>query len=181
MDSGSEQLIEAIRSRAERLYVSKQLLCSEAVLVAINEALGGGLTEDQAIGLAAGLPMGLGDSGCLCGALSGGALSLGLILSNGKCMRRRKEIRQGAKQLHDWFKGAHKSACCRVLSKKVKGDPKKHFDQCASLTAETAEMTARLILEARPELVEQARRNYFPRQETATCSRLKRIMNVFCR
>ncbi len=125
--------------------------------------------------------MGLGDSGCLCGALSGGVLSLGLILSNGKCARRRRKIRAASNRLHDWFKGSYNSTCCRVLSKKVKHDPKQHFVQCASFTAETAEMTARVILEARPELVDQAGADYIPRRESATCGALKRIMNVFCR
>ena len=181
MNSKAEKLVCATRDRAESLFQSKQLLCSEAVLVSLNENLGGGLTEDQAIGLAAGLPVGLGASGCLCGAVSGGVLGLGLILSNGSCGRRRKATRLASKRLHDWFKCEYKSTCCRTLTKRVRDNPKEHFRQCVSFTGESAAMTARILLESRPELEKHATENYFPKSETVACGKLKWLFNIFCR
>lgn len=66
---GPEPLAGMIAERAGNLYLTGQLLCSEAVLVVVNRGLGGGLPEETAIRLASALPAGLGDSGCTCGAL----------------------------------------------------------------------------------------------------------------
>ncbi len=41
--------------RAKNLYLTGQLLCSEAVLVVLNKELGGGLSDDTAIRLGSAL------------------------------------------------------------------------------------------------------------------------------
>ncbi|MEJ2040676.1 MAG: C-GCAxxG-C-C family protein, partial [Desulfosarcinaceae bacterium] len=69
-----EALIAQIRQRAHNLYQTRQMLCTEAVLVALNHGLGGDLTEAQAVAMAAPFCAALGVSGCLCGALSGAVL-----------------------------------------------------------------------------------------------------------
>src|SRR5208283_2338144 len=76
----AEHLASMIGKRAENLYLTGQLLCSEAVLAVMNRGLAGGLPEGMDIRLASALPVGLGNSGCTCGALSGAVLALGLFL-----------------------------------------------------------------------------------------------------
>ncbi|MDA8138721.1 MAG: C-GCAxxG-C-C family protein [Desulfobacteraceae bacterium] len=142
-----------IAQRARDLYEKHGLLCAEAVVVALNDSLDGGLSPTQALALSAPFCAAMGESGCLCGALSGAVMMCGLVLGGRHPIRRRRRLRAWGRQLHDAFKTAHGSTCCRTLSHKVKGDPKAQFRQCADLTAQTAEMAARLILEQRPELV----------------------------
>jgi C_GCAxxG_C_C family probable redox protein len=171
-----EELLEAVNRRARNLYVTHQLFCSEAILVTLNHGFGGGLSEDMAIRLASTLPEGLGGSGCLCGALSGGVLALGLFLGRDRLGGKDKNnALLASKTLHDLFKERYGSICCRVLSKKVKQDPKAHFRQCADLTAVGAELAARLILERRPELVEQADLGYLNRKDSKIVSGFKRV------
>jgi C_GCAxxG_C_C family probable redox protein len=155
-DPEIEALIDQIRDRARQLYISRRLLCTEAVMVALNEGLQGGLSEDQAVALAAPFCAALGDSGCMCGALSGAVLASGLFLGNKQSYRHRRDMRNSARRLHNAFKANNGATCCRVLSKKVRHDKKAHFQQCADLTAEATEMAVRLILEKRPELAAQA-------------------------
>jgi C_GCAxxG_C_C family probable redox protein len=138
-----------IRERSMALFRSRRYMCAEAILIAVNEVFDAGLSKRAAGGLAAALPEGLGGSGCLCGAVSGAALSLGLVLS-GKL--RRREIRQLSRRLHQAFIARHGSACCRVLTRPVLAVPESHFDQCALLTGFAAETAARLILEKLPGL-----------------------------
>ena len=152
----AEALIQGVRERARNLYLTRELLCTEAVVTALNKGLGGGLTDDQALAVSAPHCVGLGESGCLCGALSGAVIASGLLLGKRRPCRHRKEMRDSARELHDAFKAANGAACCRVLTKKVKGDPKAHFLQCAELTAGAAEMAVRLVLEKRPEIIVQA-------------------------
>ena len=176
MNEQVETVVRQIRERAENLYLTRQLLCTEAVLVAMNQALDGGLTEEQAVGLASGLTVGLGESGCLCGALSGAVLALGLLLGGGNPYKHRKAIRSAGKELHDAFKSKFKSSCCRVLTKKVKENGKAHFEQCAQLTGEAAEMAARLILERRPELMGSVDTKYLSRMDSTVSGTFKTLL-----
>jgi hypothetical protein len=79
-DPKTEALIAQIKKRAENLYLTRQMLCAEAVVVTLNKALNGGLSEAQAVAVAAPFSIALGDSGCICGALSGAVLACGLFV-----------------------------------------------------------------------------------------------------
>lgn len=153
-DPRIEALILELSNHARSLYETRQMLCTEAVLVALNKGLNGGLTDKQALAMAAPFCIGIGESGCICGALSGAVLASGLLLGKGHSLIRRKFIRKSGRELHDTFKHAHGATCCRVLSKSVRHDKKIHFNHCAELTASAAEMAARLVLNQRPELID---------------------------
>ena len=147
-----ETLVTQIEHRARNLYATRQFMCAEAVLVTLNHALSGGLSEAQAVAMAAPFSAAMGESGCVCGALSGAVMACGLFLGGDSPYRHRREMRQCARQLHDGFKLTHGATCCRVISQKYKDDPKAHFRHCSNLTAETAAQAARLILHKRPGL-----------------------------
>ena len=165
----------AVRERARNLYESRRMLCAEAVLAAVNEGFDCGLSEEQAVALTAALPVGLGGSGCLCGAVSGGAVALGLLLAREPRSLARAEIRKAAARLHDDFKKTYGSTCCRVLCKKVKADRKAHFAQCANLTAVAAGAAVSLAIERRPEIGGAAARRPLARDNrlTALVKRLR--------
>ncbi|MEE4240792.1 MAG: C-GCAxxG-C-C family protein, partial [Desulfopila sp.] len=128
----AEELIAEIKKRAENLYLSRQLLCAESVVVTLNTALDGGLSDDQAIAVAAPFSAAMGDSGCVCGALSGAVLACGLFVGNNQPHRNRKAMRHSARQLHDTFRAANGATCCRVLSGKSRCDSQRsRFRQCA--------------------------------------------------
>lgn len=169
-----EYLVQAVRDRARNLYETRQMLCAEAVLVAVNEAFDLGLAREQAVALTAALPVGLGGSGCLCGALSGSAVALGLLLAKPPRPLSRKAVRDASARLHAAFCAAHGSTCCRVLCKPVKDNPKAHFAQCADLTADTAERAAALALALRPGLARAASSRPLP-QDSFLAGLIKRL------
>jgi C_GCAxxG_C_C family probable redox protein len=173
--SQKETVIEQIRERARNLYKTRQLLCTEAVVVALNHGLDGGLTEAQAVAMSAPFCMGLGESGCMCGALSGAVMVTGLILGEDHPYRNRLDMRDSARQLHDAFKASNGATCCRVLSKKVEHDKKVHFRQCSDLTAEAAEMAARLILQKRPELIGRLNKEFIAKKKSGIGVALARL------
>jgi C_GCAxxG_C_C family probable redox protein len=173
--SQAEDVISQISERARNLFETKQMLCAEAVVVALNNGLDGGLTENQAISMAAPFCMGLGESGCMCGALSGAVMVTGLFLGRDHPYRNRSDIRDSARQLHDAFKASNGATCCRVLSQKVKHDKTAHFDQCVNLTAEAAEMAARYILRKRPELIERLNKEFITKKESGIGGALLRL------
>jgi C_GCAxxG_C_C family probable redox protein len=175
----TEAVIVQIRERARNLFETRQMLCTEAVVVTINSSLDGGLTDVQAVAMAAPFCMGLGESGCMCGALSGAVMVTGLFLGKDQPYRNRRDLRESARQLHDAFKASNGATCCRVLSQKVKHDKKAHFQQCADLTAESAEMAARLILKKRPELIDRLNKEFIAKRESGTGSALLRLYHYW--
>lgn len=174
--SEREQLARTIGERAENLYLTGQLLCSEAVLVVLNKGLGGDLTDDVAIRLASALPVGLGNSGCICGALSGASLAVGLFLGRSRpASPDESEALKAANVVHDRFKEMFGATCCRVLTRKVKGNDMEHFQQCARLTGQAAEMAALVILEKAPALVEKAEIDYLETRDSRLRGMLRRL------
>jgi len=178
-DPETEAVITQISERARNLFLTGQLQCAEAVLVALNQGLGGGLSEAHAVALAAPFGEAMGDSGCICGALSGAVMSSGLFLAGNRPYRHRRQLRNSARQLHDAFKTANGSACCRVLSRKVNKDKQAHRQHCAGLTAETTGMAARLILKQRPGLAARADHDFLAKRDSLTEGTMLRILRFF--
>lgn len=145
----NDDLVKTLADRAETLFANREMYCGEAIMTALNEGLGGGLPPEQARGMAMGFGEGIGKAGCLCGALGGAVLAASWFLSRGLDPR---QVRDATGDLHDRFKQASGSSCCRVLTKPVKDDPARHFAKCTGLTRRGAELAARVILERMPEL-----------------------------
>jgi C_GCAxxG_C_C family probable redox protein len=171
-----EDLLNRIGARAENLFRSKQFMCAEAVLLAVSKGLGRDIPEETAIALAAPFSDGLGGSGCTCGALSGGVMSVGLCLGGGQVRGPRERSRRVAKELHGRFLEEFKSACCRVLTRDVRKSPRRHFDQCAAITGATARISARLILEQEQALSVHGDFNFLNDRHTLIGGLLKRIV-----
>lgn len=146
-----EKLVLHVRQRAENLYRTHQYLCTEAVVAAINEAFGEPVPLNHAVAMAAGMTAGIGESGCLCGAVSGAVLAAGMVLGRERVHGARAQIRGAAGEIHALFRKRFSSTCCRVLTKQVKADKSAHFAQCADLTGAGAEIAMRVILHHRPD------------------------------
>ncbi|MBU8912057.1 MAG: C-GCAxxG-C-C family protein [Desulfobacterales bacterium] len=174
----TEVVVAQIRKRAQSLYLNRQMLCSEAVLVTLNQGLNGGLSDSQAMAMAAPFSIAMGESGCLCGALSGAVMACGLFIGSDHPYQRRA-TRACGRQLHDSFKAVNGATCCKVLSCKVKHDRNAHFQQCAGLTAGAAEMAARMILNKRPELVPGADKGLLIRRDSKMNIAMTRLFQLF--
>ena len=145
------EICARIAERAGNLFHGRRLWCSAAVLSALNGALGGDLSETQVIRLTAGLSNGLGGSGCLCGALAGGVLALGLLLGTEQPRRSGDtRVMRMTRQLHRRFEETFGATCCRILIRKREPGMTSSFQSCGFRTAQAARWTAELILEAEP-------------------------------
>jgi C_GCAxxG_C_C family probable redox protein len=175
----SDELVGLIRRRAENLFETRQLLCSEAVLYVLNQGLKGDLPPRTAIRLACAFPNGVGGAGCMCGAFSGALMALGLFVGHqGLNGRAGKKAMARGRELHDLFQSRFGTICCRILTKKVRDDYRALFKQCATHTGEAAELAARVILEARPDLLEQADWNFLAVQDSRLVAGLNRFVSL---
>lgn len=105
--------------------------CAQAVLQATCPEVGSDLVK-----IAAAFGGGIGDSKCLCGAVSGGVMALGL---QGKG-HRSAEVVAG-------FRERNRTTCCKALSAPFTWLSKEHTNNCRKLTVETAEHIARILNE----------------------------------
>ncbi len=172
--SDIEGIGQLIGRRAENLFLTRQLWCSGAVLVVLNCVLEGDLTQDQAIRLTAGLGDGMGGAGCICGGLNGAALALGLFLGNGRLSPGGdRKVVKATRWLHDQFKLAHGSTCCRILLKKDTGGSKTQYRECGRRTAKAAELGALRILRERPEMIRRVQWDCINQKESMLGARIK--------
>ena len=142
--------IQKVRETAEGYFQRGEFFCTEAVVHAINEFLGWPFPA-EVTKLASAFPIGIGKSKCLCGAVSGGAIALGMVYgrSHGEAMDER--MFPVAARLHDYVKELYGSTCCRVLVKNFDFASPERKAHCVQITGEVAAWVAEQFL-ADPEL-----------------------------
>ena len=125
---------------------AKGFACSEAVIYAIRKNFELDW-PDEMIAMSSGFPWGLGGGGCMCGALAGGTMCIGAFYGRknpgdpkiARCFELTHE-------LHDYFKGANGSTCCRVLTKGKEKDSLERKAQCKEFAAGTAKKVAEILI-----------------------------------
>ncbi len=133
-----EKLIKDARETAEKYFREGDFFCSEAVLTTINDALGQEF-DPSVVKLASGFPIGVGKSGCLCGAVSGGVMALGLAYGRSKPGGEMPKSFPNNAALHDFIIDKYGSTCCRVLTKDFEEFASQaRAEHCISITGEVA-------------------------------------------
>lgn len=106
----------------------------------------------EVIAMASGMAVGVGRSGCLCGAVNGGVLALGMIFGrsepNGPKDPVVNKVMSLTNELHAYFKEANgkKSTCCRVLTREFDMGKGEHKEQCIRYTGLCAGKVAEMII-----------------------------------
>lgn len=138
--------INKIRELAEHYYQVGDYFCSESVVKTIRDEFELDL-PDEVIAMASGFPVGIGRSGCTCGAVTGGIMALGMLFgrTEGRDPKVNKTL-ELAKELHDDFRERNKTLCCRILTKGMTLGTPEHKEQCVRLTGEVAKKVAEIIV-----------------------------------
>lgn len=141
-----DQRVSEIRKIAEGYFESGEFFCSEAVVKTINDELGKPFT-DEVTKLASGFPIGIGKSGCLCGAVSGGVMALGMVYGrcHGEAMH--EDMFKHAADLHDRIKELYKSTCCRVMTRNFEFQSPERKAHCIKITGEVAAYIAEKLID----------------------------------
>lgn len=147
MNLKKEVSVAKIAKDAEDLFRGG-FFCSEAVVSSIRSNLEMDVPE-EVIAMASGFPIGIGRSKCLCGAVSGGVMAIGLVF--GRTVQKDPQVEQTlllSKELHDWFKEANgkNALCCRILTKEFDMGAGEHKEQCIRFTGLVAGKVAEMII-----------------------------------
>ena len=145
-----EVSVRQVQKDAEEFYRGGYFCC-EAIMAAIKKNFELDVA-DEVIAMASGMSVGAGRSGCMCGAVNGGILALGMLFGRTeqkgpkdpdvvKCMELTHE-------LHDWFKNNNgkKSVCCRILTREFDMGKGEHKEQCIRYTGLCAGKVADIIV-----------------------------------
>ncbi len=182
MARSNQELEKLIQRRVENLFATRQLACAEAVLCVLNRGFGGELPDALAVRLAAGFPEGMGGSGCLCGALSGAVIALGLFLGrSGPGLGNGRAVKAAAAALQRDFKSVYKSSCCRILTRDLAYGSREHKRHCARISGEAARIAALILLDARPGLVDQADHAYLAHRDSTAVAGLRILTGTWRR
>jgi C_GCAxxG_C_C family probable redox protein len=128
-----EAVARQVAAEAEGFYRSGKMHCAESVLAAVKNRFAPEMSYDV-VRLAAGFGGGSG-AGCICGAVSGGTMALGLVVEDN-----RKAVAALTLELQEWFKQEYGATCCKILTAHGKSG-------CVGLTASVAGKIAELLLE----------------------------------
>lgn len=144
-----EELLELVKKEAEGYFERGEFFCSEAVAHTINKLLDKPY-DDDIVKMASGFPIGMGKSGCLCGAVSGGQMALGMVYGRVHGEPMNEKMFPIAGELHDFIKEEYGSTCCRVMTRQWTGDNFKSLERkrhCVEITGKVAEWVAEKLIE----------------------------------
>jgi C_GCAxxG_C_C family probable redox protein len=125
------ELAEICRLEAEALYRSGKYHCAEAVMEVIRKHFSPD-TSESVVCSVSGFGAGSG-SGCICGAVSGGTVAIGLVVQE------KKATTHLTRELHTWFKEKYGVTCCKIIRAR---NPK---GVCPVLTGEVAGKIAEML------------------------------------
>lgn len=144
----AEEVLRRVRFEAEELFRSGAYFCSEAVIKTINELLNKPFPP-EIVKLASAFPVGMGKAQCLCGAISGGQMALGMVYGRVEGEPMSDKMFDIAKALHDYVKKEYGSTCCRVITREWQGDNFKspgRKEHCIAITGAVARWIAEQLI-----------------------------------
>lgn len=143
------QLIEEAKKRAGG-YFKAGYNCAEATLKTMNELMNLGLAPGMEK-MATAFGGGLGQAGCICGALVGANMAIGLVKGRTSSAEDRMPAYDAARELHERFKQKFGSTCCRVLNPGSDYESIEHKKRCLKYTGNGAALIMEYLLELKGE------------------------------
>lgn len=161
-------MTDAVRaSESARYDYASARNCAESVLRAVQGELALPSIPESA---GSGFTSGIGDAGCVCGALAGAVMLLGAYAETEDLMPEARRLRaeQLAATFHARFKARWGSTCCRVIKRGMASGSTEALAHCADITEHAAALAVEIIEEARG----GTPRRFGPRDLTALAERL---------
>lgn len=149
MDYTEKELLDKVQSEAEELFRSGTFFCSEAVLTTVNNMLGQPYSPDV-VKMASSFPIGMGKAQCLCGAVSGGQMALGIVYGRNQGEPMNEKMFPIAKELHDYTVKTYGATCCRVITRQWAGDnfmSPERKQHCIHITGDIARWVAKKFID----------------------------------
>lgn len=122
-------------------YYKSGYSCSESI---VKEAIDLGLCDESLLPVATSFSGGIG-SGCLCGAVSGSEMVIGLIFGKNNKFGNEPIAREKAKKFIAKFKEKYPATCCRVLSRGFEFQSQERKQNCMQIVSFCSELLKEAI------------------------------------
>jgi C_GCAxxG_C_C family probable redox protein len=126
-------------------YFKEGYNCAEAMFLTFREYLAPELDKEM-VRLFTGFGSGVGESGCMCGALMGAITGLNMLKGRVSNQEDRSLSYDYAREFHDRFVDKFGTTCCRALNP-YPFDTKEHLRNCLKITGNTAKLLVEYIEE----------------------------------
>ena len=139
-----EQLPVEARNSAGN-YFKEGYNCAEALFLTYQPLLAPEI-DPSLVRLFTGYGSGVGESGCMCGALTGSIAALNMIKGRTTNQLSRDEAYELAKEFTDRFTEKYGVTCCRALNPHP-FETKEHLVNCLKITGNTSKLMMEFLLE----------------------------------
>lgn len=133
----SEEMAIEARNKAGN-YFKEGYNCAEAVFLTYREFLAPEM-DPSMVRLMTGFGGGVGETGCMCGALTGSIAALNMIKGRTTNQVSRDEAYQLAKEFSEKFTEKYGVTCCRALNPHP-FETREHLTNCLKITGNTSKM-----------------------------------------
>lgn len=143
------ELLDQVQELAEKKFREGTFFCSESVLSVLNQYLDYPFS-DEVVRLASSFPIGMGKAQCLCGAVSGGQMVLGMAYGRLEGESMNPKMFPVSKALHDHVVLDYGATCCRVITKQWNGDnfsSPERKEHCIHITGDVARWVAERLID----------------------------------
>lgn len=133
----SEEMSIEARNKAGN-YFKEGYNCAEAIFLTYRELLAPEM-DPSMVKLMTGFGGGVGENGCMCGALSGSIVALNMIKGRTTNQESRNEAYQCAQEFTERFTDKFGATCCRVLNPHP-FETREHLMNCLKITGNTSKI-----------------------------------------
>jgi C_GCAxxG_C_C family probable redox protein len=147
LTAGPVLVLAADAERRAALYYEEGFHCGESVVRAVNEVTGERLAP-EVMRLASGFCAGIGGSRCVCGALAGGVMALGLLSGRESADDPWEPSYLAAAELRRrWVEDQDAESCEEVVSRIGEMDHPLRWSHCTDLVGHTARWVIEIAME----------------------------------
>lgn len=140
---------------AARYFLEEKSNCAEAVIRAVMRVCGKDCPVEL-LKMASPFGRGMGEAGCVCGALVGAQMAMGIFLGRTEMAGATPpECAKASRFLHDRFKKALGATCCRILHKGEIFGSEEQRKACAARSGKSAELAINVLKEMMKENIGQ--------------------------
>jgi C_GCAxxG_C_C family probable redox protein len=140
----NEEMSVEARNKAGN-YFKEGYNCAETIFLTYRELLAPDV-DPSMVRLMTGFGGGLGESGCLCGALTGSITALNMIKGRASNSVSRDEAYRLAKEFTAVFEEKYGATCCRALNP-FPFETKQHLTNCLKITGNTSKLLMEFLQE----------------------------------
>lgn len=126
-------------------YFKEGYNCAEAIFLTFREFLAPEI-DPKMVRLLTGFGSGVGEAGCMCGALSGAICSINLVAGRRDNTESRDCAYDYAKEFHDRFVAKFGTTCCRGLNPHP-FETREHLTNCLKITGNTGKLLMEYLQE----------------------------------